>query len=337
MSDEVQGSAASVETAAPVEAPQTVDAALDSFSAQLLKDEESSTPETQETPAVSEGEAPTTEAPPQDAADSDASKQGPIPFAVHKTALENARTKAAEETQQRLLQEWRSQVEPVLPHLNAITQDAQNGTIDGLTSLIAAYAENPQLGPQVRSLFGRMLSQQRQQQAQPQAPTDTRPEPDLQTADGALVYSAERAQQLMAWEKRQLLAEVQQQMKPLQEMRQQQETQVRIAQQRDAALQWATSQLQEFRADPDFKAHEAVVKERMAANPSWSLDRAWQQVYRDVVVPKKLAQGNVQYLEAAAKKSRGSAPDPVASAPVQQKRGRTVDEELDRVFDSLAR
>lgn len=326
MSDAVQDVGGSVESTS-VEAPQTVDAALDSFSAQMLAEETPATPETQE-PAVPEGE-PTTEAVPQEAADSDASKQGPIPFAVHKTALENARTKAAEETQQRLLQEWRSQVEPVLPHLNAITQDAQHGTIDGLASLIAAYAENPQTAPQLRSYFGRMLSQQRQPA---QAPTDTRPEPDLQTPDGALVYSNERLQQLMAWERKQLQQELAQQIKPLQDMRQQQETQQRIAQQRDAALQWATSQLQEFRSDPDFVTHEKAVKERMAANPSWSLDRAWQQVYRDVVVPQKLAQGNVQYLEAAAKKSRGSAPDPAASAPAQPKRASTLDEALDQAY-----
>lgn len=318
------------ETSAPVEAPQSVDAALDSFSARMMA-EESVAAETPETPVVPDGEAPTIEEPPPDQTASDPSKQGPIPFAAHKQALENARLKAAEETQQRLVQEWQTQVAPVLPYVNAIAQDAQNGSIDGLTSLIAEYAKNPQLGPQIRSFFGRMLSMQRGQAQTP--PADARPEPDLQTADGALVYSAQQQQALEEWRDRQWQQRLQQTIQPFQQQHEQTVQQQRVQQAQSQAMQWATQQLTEFRADPDFPAHEAIVKERMAANPSLSLDRAWQQVYRDVVVPKKLAMGNQQYLEAAAKKSRGSSPDPAASAPAHPRRARTEDEALDQVFD----
>jgi hypothetical protein len=319
----------SSEPSAPAEAPQTVDAALDSFSAQMMAEESAAeTPE----PAVTEGEAPTTAEPPADPALSDA-KQGPIPFAAHKTALENARLKAAEETQQRLVQEWQTQIEPIRPYVQALVQDVSTGEIGGLEQVIKEYLQHPVLGGKVRSMFGRALSQlQQRQQVAPQAPTDTPLEADLQTADGALVFSADRVQALVARERQKILDEVRQEIKPFHEVRQQQETQQRISQQKDAAMQWATSQLQEFRADPDFTAHEKDVRARMEANPQWSLDRAWQQVYRDVVVPKKLAQGNVQYLEAAAKKSRGSAPDPGSSAPAQPRRARSIDEALDQVY-----
>lgn len=318
------------DTSAPADVPKSVDAALESFSARMMAEETAA--ETPEPPAVTEGEAPTTAEPPQDQTTSDASdsKQGPIPFAAHKQALENARTKAAEETQQRLVQEWQTQIEPIRPYAAALAQDVQTGEIGGLESVLAEYLQHPVLGAKTRSLFGRALSQlQRQQQA---PPADARPEPDLQTADGALVYSAPQQHALEEWRDRQWQQRLQQTIQPFQQQHEQQAQQQRVQQAQSQAMQWATQQLTEFRADPDFSAHESVVKERMAANPQLSLDRAWQQVYRDVVVPKKLAMGNQQYLETAVKKSRGSSPDPAASVPAQPRRYRTEDEALDDVF-----
>jgi hypothetical protein len=318
----------SSEAVAPAEVPQTVDAALDSFSAQMMAEESAAeTPE----PAVPDGDAPTTAEPPADPAISDA-KQGPIPFAAHKTALENARLKAAEETQQRLVQEWQTQIEPIRPYVQALVQDVSTGEIGGLEQVIKEYLQHPVLGGKVRSMFGRALSQLQKQQVAPQAPTDAPLEADLQTADGALVFSADRVQQLVARERQRLLDEVRQEMQPFHKAKEDQAHKQRVAEALEAANRHASEELREFRKDPDFVAHEELIKERWMANPKASLDRVWQQVYREVVVPKKLAQGNVQYLEAAAKKSRGSAPDPGSSAPAQPKRARSVDEALEQVF-----
>jgi hypothetical protein len=318
-----------VESSTPVEAPTSVDAALDQhFTAQLTAEAPAA-----ETPAT-DGDVPTTEAPPAEV--SDATKQGPIPFTAHKQALENARQKAAAETEQRLVQEWQTQIEPIKPYALAIAQDMQANSIEGLVGVMQQYAQHPQLGPQFRSLVGRMLSQQRGQQ-QPAVQEQARPEPDLQTADGALVYSAERAQQLMEWNQAQTLKQFQEQMQPLVQDRAQREQAQRVEAAKTQAWNYAAQTLQRMRqADPDFATHEKAVQERMTADPSLSLEGAYLAVLREVVIPSKVAQSQQSWLETAAKKSRGSSPDPGTSAPAQPRRGRTVDEQLDHVFNSFA-
>ena len=74
----------------------------------------------------------------------------------------------------------------------------------------------------------------------------------------------------------------------------------------------------------------------MTANPRLSIERAWNQVLKDVVMPKKVQQQQQSWVQQAAKKSAGSTVDPSASAPAQQKRARTVDEGLDQVYGPLS-
>lgn len=333
---ETTPAAAPAAPAAPAPAadrPTSIDDALEqSFAASLAQ--ESAAPET-ETPPVPDGDAPTTAEPPAEETPQDETKKGPIPFDVHKQALENARLKAAEEAKQQLLQEYQQQVQPVLTVAQAIARDVQSGTIDGLNQLMEEYAAHPTLGPQLKSWFGRMLSQQRTQgPAMPSAQDDPRPEADLQTSTGELVYSAKQQQALDDWRDRQWQRKLQETIHPLEQTRKQQEQARAVYALQQQALQTATQTLAEFRADPDFVAHEAEVRARMEANPKLSLDRAWHAVYREVVEPKKVAQQQQQWVQQAVKKSTGSTNDPAASAPAQWRpqRGMSIDEVLDRSF-----
>ena len=328
-------------TSAPVDASAPVSTSIDealeqSFAASLA----SETTETPDPPVTPEGAAPTTVEPPQEpSVPEGASKKGPIPFDVHDKALQNARTKTEAEVTQRLTQEWQQKVEPILPYAQAIVADLSSGSLDGLTGLLNGYLQHPQLGPQTRSWFGRMLSQQRQA---PAAPADTKPEPDLQTGDGSLVYSAAQQQALMDWTERQWQQKLSQALTPYEELRQS-EAQRQQQAQHQAVLQQAHQQAQQYAAmkfsklkdDPDFMAHKGDVLTRMQADATLSIEEAWLQVFRDIVVPKKLAQQTNSYVQTALQKSRGSTTDTVARATAHPRRAQSIDEALDQAFDSV--
>ena len=334
------GTATAAPSAPASERPTTIDAALDqSFTASLAASE-TPAPDATADP-VNDGEAPATAEPqaegvaPDSATTDDDDKKGPIPFKSHKQALENARLKTEQEVTQRLTQEWETQVKPVLPYAQAITHDVQTGSVNGLAQVIEGYAQHPVLGPQVRSMFGRLLAQQKTPPPpQPSADADPRPEPDFQTADGATFYSAKQQQALDEWNGRQWQKKLDEKVQPFQQQQEQQ--QLEALRQQVVTKEWhaAAQAIEELRtSDPDFKPHEADVKKRMLENPRLSLDRAWAMVYRDVVTPKKVAQSQQSWVSQALKKSHGSSPDPMASAPAQPRKPRTVDEALDQAFE----
>ena len=329
------------ESAAPSApaAPTTIDGALEqSFAASMTAE---TAPVAPPPPAVENGEPLTTEAAPQEdvapVAPTDG-KEGPIPFQVHKTALENARVKAEREVTERLTQEWQTQVAPVRAAAEAIARDVTTDSIDGLTQLIREYGEHPKLGPQVRSLFGRMLGQQRgaQPAATPLATTHDDPEPQADfEANGTPFFSGPQLQKWHQWNERRMDAKVQQQLQPIVQRHKQQELQQTATEMRQKALNAADAQYRAMSSDPDFVEHQALVQQRMAADRTLTAREAWGEVYREVVVPKKVQQAESKFVQAARAKSAGSTVDPTASAVVQPRRARTVDEGLNQVFDAL--
>ncbi len=334
MSEGITGeSSAASEPSSPA-APTSVDEALEqSFASEMTAD---AAPDA-EVPVVDEGDAAPDAAPPAEAAPvaEIAGKEGPIPFPVHKTALENARLKTEQEVTERLTNEWRTQVQPVMQAVQAISNDLHTGSIEGLAQLIAEYEQHPQLGQQVKALWGRKLSQQRGASS-PLPPQDANaPEPEADyEMNGTPFYSAPRLKEWQQWNAQQLESRLQQQIQPLAKREKDREHAETLRTMQQTAHQKASAQLAQFESDPDFVAHAPLVKERMAADKRLSLDAAWHQVYRDVVVPKIKQQTQDSFLQQARKKSAGSTTDPAASAPApfRPKKGMSVDDVLNQSF-----
>ncbi len=328
MSDDSNTGATESATPAPAASATSVDEALEqSYASEMTARAAPDAPD----PAVTDGDPPTTEAAPQE---TDApvvlpdGKEGPIPFTVHKTALDNARLKAAQETETRLTQQWQQDVQPVLSAAKAIAQDVTTGSIDGLRQLLNEYAAHPQLGPQLQS----MLASQQRPAAPPQT-DDQEPQPDYDY-NGTPFFSAPQLQKWQQWHARQTDARIQQQLQPLQQSHQQTQLKQKVDEMRHTALSNAQAQYAELAADPDFVEHQALVSERMQTH-GWGVERAWQQVYKDVVVPKKVGQQQSQWVRQAVKQSTGSTVDPAANAPAQPwrpKKGMSIDDVLDHSF-----
>lgn len=117
------------------------------------------------------------------------------------------------------------------------------------------------------------------------------PEPDLQAQDGTLVYSAPQMQKLREWDETRLLGKFDERLKPLQSAA----DRVAASETSARAHYEVGTVLTEFRADPDFKAHEADIKAELAndaklaqladRDPKQALEIAFGRVYRAKVVP----------------------------------------------------
>lgn len=178
-------------------------------------------------PAPAESSAPVTETAPLDAATTlpadsatttspstePAAVAGPIPFQAHKTALENARTKATQEANAQWQQyEWAKQIDPQdFQQVQQISRHFKPGgnPIEGLQSLMAEIRKDPQYDAQLKSMAARALSQR--STAQPQV-QDFNPK-SIQLEDGSIFsgYSADQVQALVTQE----LAKVRQELQPV--------------------------------------------------------------------------------------------------------------------------
>jgi hypothetical protein len=138
---------------------------------------------------------------------------GPIPFDVHKTALDNARTKAVEEWKQKY--GWAEQVNQ--QDLQEAIRIAQLSTRDPLAyaqELINDLQQHPTHGPQLRSMAARALAQARGRR---QAEQEPQPDLPIQLEDGRVVhlYSAEQQAKREAYLQKQWMQGVQQELQPL--------------------------------------------------------------------------------------------------------------------------
>lgn len=276
-----------------------------------------------ETPPTLEGSAPATAEPstPVQGEAAPVTKEGPIPFQAHKTALDNARVKEREAVIAQLQQEL-TPIKAHLPIAQAIARDVETGGIDGLNQLLAEYARHPQLGPQLRSMMGRALGQLRGQAA-PVA--DTEPEPDLESpvrdAQGQVVgyepvFSAKQLAKWQAWNTNRIKADIGQQFAP---MRQLQERFVQAQEQESqtaAYVQRSSPLAEELKAMPGFEDHkQEIAKKQQAlfdATPTADPMQLWFRAYREVV-PSKLQAQQQQSLESAAlAKAAGRDANPAA-------------------------
>jgi hypothetical protein len=141
-------------------------------------------------------------------------KAGPIPFDAHKTALENARTKAVEEWKAKY--GWAEQVDAAeFQQLQQIARHFAGGdVINGLQHLIAEIRKDPQYDAALRSLAAKQLAAARSQSAEPQEPQADLP---IQLEDGRVVhlYSAEQQAKREAFLQQKWLSQVKQEFSPL--------------------------------------------------------------------------------------------------------------------------
>jgi len=160
-----------------------------------------------------------------------------------------------------------------------------------IEQVLSAFAADPQYAPLLRSHAARVLGSAR---ATSEAPADDpEPEADLQTPDGALVYSAPQQKKRDDWLARRITAELTTQFErrlgPVQE--------VISAHQESKAHADVASVLTELRGDPDFKAHEADIKATLQhdaklwaladRDPRLALELAYARVYRTKVLPTR--------------------------------------------------
>jgi hypothetical protein len=334
--------------------PSTPDAALDAAFAELSASPEPAAP----TPEAPAGEVPTTVEPPtvEDVPGSEGT-EGPIPFKSHKTALDNARTKAAQETEQRLLQQLQQELAPLREHIllaQALTSD-RAGTL-------ARLIDESKDDPQVTALLARSLAGRRGQKPTEEA----EPAPDLQTAEGELVYSAKQLKAWQDWNARKLMGAVDQKYAPLMQSHEQAQK-ARVAaekwQQYETTVQsYSAEQSREWdempfmEKNPDGtpsptraailkRSHEIATEmtqqlgQGLQIDPMrlpWvALQRAYREIAKSQAIPSLQAKTQSQLIQTAVKKSQGSTVDPVASAPAQPRKPRSVDEALDQAFSGV--
>lgn len=286
------------------------------------------------TPAAS-ASAPTTAAPAAVDDDTDGVLTGPIPPERHKRILENARKKEAERLQAEFTQKYGFTQTADPDELKAALDWSRRANADPVgfvTNLWEQVQANPQLGPQLKSQAARILGQRTA------APVDERPQPDVPTADGEgrpgrMVYSAEQADKLLAWEKRQWLQEIRKEFAPLQDAhtRTQQEREFQAVAQR--ADQFAASTFEAVSKLPGFKDHVGTIMERYAALPTvrdpqtgWQVpdpndprteDRKLLDIYHEVVLPTFQQSARTDAVHTLQQKARATTISPASGGTAE--------------------
>jgi hypothetical protein len=225
---------------------------------------------------------------------------GPIPFAAHKTALENARTKAAQEAQQQFDRDygWAKQIpRESLNRMSEIASQMTSDPIRFLNDFVTELQSHPTHAQALRSQAGRLLASARGPQAEPM------PGPDVQIVDAqgqvtGETYSAAQLAKRDAWREQQLLAKVQQEFGPLKAERDQQRQQAQAdaaTKQVESKADGIMSELTEI-LDGD-ESHFAAVKQVWDANPSWSAHQAALHVRKTVIAPSSAQKAEAKVLE----------------------------------------
>lgn len=247
--------------------------------------------------------------------------KGPIPFERHEAILANTRKRAAEEVVGQVQQHYGSAIE-----FQTKFRTDPTGT---LTQLINEAVADPDMGPQIVAHLARTLGQRRTQTEEPQ--------PDLQTADGDLVYSAGQLQKREQWLRRQMAEEVNQRLAPIEQERQAQAQQKQAEQQAQQTRQVVSSRLGEFSKRPGFKGNEQVIAERQqqyvdSGLDTWSaLGLAYVDVYNEKELPRVQAESQNKLVQTAFAKSQASASNPGQVAPSTLPRPKSWDDAFSAV------
>jgi hypothetical protein len=179
--------------------------------------------------------------------------------------------------------------------------------VSTLQAELAALANHPVYGPQLRSLHARNLAAGRvaQQAPEPQVPEQRLP--TIQLEDGQQIDLQHLKEQI----RRETLAEAEQKFQPAMDAAQkfQQAEQLAVAQQQAHAF--ASGFLPELRQLPQFKEHEADIKSALAAtkletdHPA-EVKAAVLAIYNRLVLPKLSASAETRLLDTLQQKAAAS-------------------------------
>lgn len=315
-----QTAAASLSTAAPAAASDPSPAAAGASPAPASSSTQTAAPEGT-SPAVPP-------AAPIDPAQAAAKPQGPIPFDTHKTALENARTKAAQETEAKY--GWATAIAP--EHRDTVGQFYKLLDADptqAVDVLISQIANDPVHAPKLRSLFGRLLGTR--PQGQPGTPQGGFPKPDTEGVDDQgnriPLYSAERMPEIVETIRRQLTDEFSKKYGPLE-----QDFQTRQQQQQEASLkadaaQWADQEYARVSKYPHYQEHEPAIAAAMQADDGLTI----QDAYIRIVVPTLDRTARQEVAASLHDKASASALNPAHPTSAAPTRPKTFKEALDRL------
>lgn len=272
--------------------------------------------------AAPEGPATTAQpAPDPNATPDPSATQGPIPFAVHKTALDNARTKAANEAIQSYRQQygWAEQIpQKTLQDFSHIANRMSQNPAAFLENYFQEAANHPQHGPAVRSWAARVLGSRSSQAQTP----DLTPDVQIVGPDGQVsgsTFSAERVQAIVQHAVADAIgkhvtplqqAESQRQQQARQQAAQQQQQQ--IAQQLDAAVDTTIADLAELldlTKDTPKETSDALYAEinaLLAQDPNLTPHRAAMQVRKTRIVPGLQSKATQNALDIIHQKAAGN-------------------------------
>lgn len=242
--------------------------------------------------------------------------QGPIPFAAHKTALENARLKAATDAQHQFDREfgWAKQVpRESLDRMSQIATDMTRDPIGFIDKYISELSVNPTHAAALRSQAGRLLASARGTQPEPM------PGPDVQIVDAqgtvtGETYSAAQLAKRDTWREQQLLAKVQQEFGPLKAERDQQRAQAQTDAQSkhvEAKADGIMGELLDILDGDD--SHFAAVQQVWEANPSWSAHQAALHVRKTAIAPGAAHKAEAKVLESLQTKAASQGINPAGA------------------------
>jgi hypothetical protein len=209
--------------------------------------------------------------------------QGPIPFDVHHTALQNARAKERDAA----LSEWRQQhgwAEHVdrasVERMAQVAQLYQQDRPGYIRQILAEAVQDPTLAPLVRSEAARLLGQRQA------APVDLSPDIPVLDEQGRVVaqsYSADRLKQVLQAEIAKALGE---KVDPLLQERQERQTREQQAADQRAMETEVQRVFDTVSQLPHYADHEAAIAARMAQFPKEvSATEAALLAYVHVVIP----------------------------------------------------
>lgn len=330
MSDDLTAGLAATANEPTADSTPTIDATLDAAFEPSSEPAAGSEPSAQTEPAK-EPAAATAQPPAQTQTES---QTGEPPKERWDSILANARTKAREEA--------------LAEHKNAleIFQEIQRDPGAAIARWFEELAGNDRYSEAMAAKAAALLNARKQK-----GKAEDEPAPDLQTQDGALVYSADQLRKWQEWNGRQIEKRLGEQFKPLTELRDQVEqsreaqrvTQqaVSLAQKRGEA--WKSMPFYEDNKDAILKRQQELYADASkapgfdAVNGPWELlQRAYGEIVQSHALPKLQATKTEQLVANAAHKRAGSASDPAAAAPAQPRKPRTPDEAIDQVFDAYA-
>lgn len=231
--------------------------------------------------------------------------KGPIPFEVHHTALENARTKATNEAQ--------AQFEQRYPGLNTIDPQAftewkhtahemSADPIGWTQKWLAQLESHPTFGPQLRSSAGRILGNH----ADPEPQADVQIVNELGQVTG-MTYSAKALAERDALNTKRIMADVSKELQPIKAERERQQAAAEAADYDARVTAFVDSEMgrakQILENDDAMFAH---VDALMTAQPQLSVIDAALQVRQQHLVPQLEGKAQQKALDVMKQKAAGT-------------------------------